>query len=315
MRTLSSQASPLLETCDTVMRSPLRNPPRLGIFVEGSTIDRLDKWLSYNLVFSWRLGLLELPLAVPGTWFGTTTTSLGSAPLLIAAAAEPRNLRLVAAAAFVFLGALIAFSLVISRRADRELLWWKPPYFVVMSVGIAQLLSPAALHITTFYIACWGYSVLIGSLLKTIFARRRPCISMAGCENLDGERLLPLHEHLCAGYTAIESFPSGDAIGGAVASSALYLATGSTSFLVWLPMLLSAYGRVYIWAHHLLDVAVGCAIGVAISLGLNRVSPWTEFGIWQLGLSIGVFVLGRKVIVRLRPELPSELSAGKHYYG
>lgn len=297
------------------MRSPMRDPPRLGLFVEGSAVDRLDKWLSYHLVCSWRLGLLELPLAVPGTWFGTTTTSLGSAPLLIAAAAEPGNAALVAAAALLFLCALLVFSLVISRRADRELLWWRPPVLVCVSVGLARLLSPAALHVTTFYIAAWAYAVLVGSLLKTVFARRRPCISMAGCEGLDGLRLLPLHEHLCAGYTAIESFPSGDAIGGAVASSALYLATGGGSPLVWLPMLLSAYGRMYIWAHHLLDVAAGCCIGVAVTLGLDALSPWAEFGLWQLGVSVSAFLLGRKLIVRLRPELPIELSAGKHYFG
>ncbi|KAG8463854.1 hypothetical protein KFE25_000022 [Diacronema lutheri] len=297
------------------MRSPTRHPAQIGLFVEGCAVDRLDKWLSYHLIFRWRLGWLELPLAVPGTWFGTTTTSLGSAPLLIAAAAEPHNARLVLAAVVVFLVALVVFTLVITRRADRALLWWKPPVFVAASVALAKLSSPAAFHVTTFYIASWGYAVLMGSLLKTIFARRRPCISMAGCERLDDERLLPLHEHLCVGHTAIESFPSGDAIGGAVASSALYLASGGASVFVWLPLILSAYGRVYIWAHHLLDVLVGAAIGVGISCGLHALSPWTEFGMWQLLLCVAIFVIGRKLVVRLQPQLPPELACGKHYYG
>jgi membrane-associated phospholipid phosphatase len=279
-------------------------------------IDRADKWLSYHLVFSWQLGLLELPLAVPGTWFGTTTTSLGSAPLLIAAVADPTNGRLAGAAGIVFLLALIVFCLVLMRKLDRSLLWWNPPFFVLTSVAIAGWLSPArGARIAAFYIACWGYSVLLGSALKTVYARRRPCISVDGCQYLDDVRMLPLHEHLCAGYTAIESFPSGDACGGAVASTALYLVTGSSSWLIWLPMLLSAYGRVYIWAHHILDVVVGAALGIGISLALNRLSPWHSFGWQPLLLCVAVFAAGRKGIVRLRPQLPAELSAGKHYYG
>ncbi|KAJ1638076.1 hypothetical protein T492DRAFT_946261 [Pavlovales sp. CCMP2436] len=290
-------------------------PERVGLWPEGSLIDKLDKFVSYHAVFRWQLGLLELPLAVPGTWFGTTTTSLGSAPLLIAAVAEPGNTRLAAVAVAIFVGALVAFCLVVTGRADRELLWWKPPVFVLTSVGIARLLSPTAVHIVSFYVACWGYAVLSGSLLKTVFARRRPCISVEGCELLDELRLLPLHEHLCAGYTAIESFPSGDACGGAVASSALYLATGGVSWLVWLPMLFSMYGRMYIWAHHLLDVVAGAVVGVAISFALNRVCPWREFSLLQLLICMGIFTLGRKGIVKLRPQLPVELTAGKHYYG
>jgi membrane-associated phospholipid phosphatase len=293
-------------------------PPhqRLGVWREGSWVDRADKWVSHQLAFRWQLGLLEFPLAVPGTWFGTTTTSLGSTPLLIAAAADPTNAHLVVAASVAFCVALVIFGLVVAKRADRALLWWNPPVVVLASVGIAGALSPAVgLHASAFYVSCWGYSVLASSWLKTVFARRRPCITADGCERLDQLRLLPLHEHLCVGFTAIESFPSGDACGGAVASTALYLATGGTLWVVWLPMLLSAYGRMYIWAHHLLDVAAGAALGVATTLLVDRAVAWSTFGLLPLLVCIGVFALGRKGIVRLRPELPAELAAGKHYYG
>lgn len=294
-----------------------RPPAQIGLWREGCLLDRADKWVSYYLAFSWQLGLLELPLAVPGTWFGTTTTSLGSAPLLLAAAAEPGNVGLLLAAAGVFLCALVLFCAVLMRRADRGLLWWRPYVAVLCSFGLASALAreQRAAQAASFYIASWGYSVLAGTLVKTVFARKRPCISMPGRDALADARLLPLHEHLCTGYTAIESFPSGDACGGAVASTVLWLVTGGGSWLVWLPMLLSSYGRMYIWAHHLLDVVVGAAIGAGATLALHAVAPWQSFGGAGLALCMGVFVLGRKGVVSLQPPLPPELAGGKHYYG
>mmetsp|Transcript_1786 Transcript_1786/g.5005 ORF Transcript_1786/g.5005 Transcript_1786/m.5005 type:complete len:297 (+) Transcript_1786:85-975(+) len=290
---------------------------KIGLWVEGSAIDRWDKWVSYHLAFSWSLGLAELPLAVPGTWFGTTTTSLGSAPLLLALAADHANSRLVVAAVVTFIVALVVFGLVVCGMADRNLLWWKPPVVVAYSVALARWLSPdRGLQVIAFYISAWGYGVLLGTLLKTVYARRRPCVSMEGCEKISDMRLLPLHEHLCMGYTAIESFPSGDACGGGVASATLYLVTGGASMLVWLPMVLSAYGRMYIWAHHFLDVAVGAALGAGTTFALNAILPWEVFTLPMLVACVLIFFLVRKlVVIQLRPELPKDLTGGTHYYG
>ena len=42
----------------------------MGWWEEGSAIDKLDKTWSDRVAFSHRLGRLEYPLAVPGTFFG-----------------------------------------------------------------------------------------------------------------------------------------------------------------------------------------------------------------------------------------------------
>ena len=132
--------------------------------------------------------------------------------------------------------------------------------------------------------------------LKSRTHRKRPGLSYSSTELLHKiARYFPDISYLTAtGYTVFESFPSGDAAGGMVFSCVLALAVTSTSsnnsgnttpssssilddvnegsstnttitfiattYWVYIFAITASFGRMYYWAHHLLDVIVGCLI-------------------------------------------------------
>ena len=84
----------------------LENMERPGWWPAGSGLDRIDKWWS-SFVFELELGLLELPLSVPGHWFGAPPMALATLPIVSGAIAAQS--RAMAALSTVIVGNSLYF--------------------------------------------------------------------------------------------------------------------------------------------------------------------------------------------------------------
>lgn len=95
---------------------------------------------------------------------------------------------------------------------------------------------------------------------------------MGFVQRLCGERELT-GSRGCDGQTMMRhrsaraSFPSGDSAGAATMAVSCMLVTGRWEWA--LLAVLSAGGRMFFHAHHLLDVLAGCAVGAGCTLGLH----------------------------------------------
>ena len=101
--------------------------------------------------------------------------------------------------------------------------------------------------------------------------------------------------------TAYASFPSGDAAGAAAFAVSAFWLSMNPLWLLCAP--LSAFGRMYFHAHHLLDVSVGVGIGALVTAGLHvafkRGLTWQAFlmlSAVDVGIILGVFASRRLYI-------------------
>jgi len=121
-------------------------------------------------------------------------------------------------------------------------------------------------------------------------------------------RLLPRLTFLATrGPTVFEAFPSGDAAGGAVFSLVLVTITGHKS--AYLFAAFAALGRMYLFAHHLLDVATGCAIAYVCTTGITVVHGRAMGEVWGVGEAVccmGGFIVFYKKVIKHRTKLPRQ---------
>ena len=241
---------------------------------DGSRLDRLDKRLSGPL-FQLQLGArLEVLLSVPGCFFGMPA-ALAVTPSLLAAAysggVPPSHLAL---GAGVLL--LAAWGVVVIGESERlALALFSMRACVVAPVVGVWLVEvhegfPSAAKARAHLMLLSLFCALVPTLvLKKRTRRRRPVVSevehlgeaSASAATRKSLRVIP---RLLSRDTNA-AFPSGDATGAAVVAFALAGAsTGHRRAAVGL-LVGACAGRIYWHAHHLLDVTVGAAIGLAVS--------------------------------------------------
>jgi len=136
--------------------------------------------------------------------------------------------------------------------------------------------TSASASLGSYHLCLYLLSQIVALQLKTLAHRKRPGL----CDSLQSE-LKKVRRHFpeltymnASGYAVFESFPSADAAGAMIFSCALSLAiknndddddddnssAAATSNWVYIFVIITSFGRMYYWAHHLLDVLVGCMI-------------------------------------------------------
>jgi membrane-associated phospholipid phosphatase len=226
-------------------------------------------------MFQLQLGhVAETILSVPGCFFGLPAFAAPGA-LLIALASD--DMPMVPDIPGIFalsllLGLLLSRWRAILERPDdgavlygalfsNTLLVFGSPLLAVVLCSLCDLESGGAF----FYLCTWYTSILPVLILKRVTARRRP----ACCEATTGiKRALPMIPSMMR-RDPNASFPSGD-VAGAVSFAYPLWYCGAAPKLAVACIALSAFGRMYFHAHHLLDVLVGGLIALFTAVALER---------------------------------------------
>ena len=131
-------------------------------------------------------------------------------------------------------------------------------------------------------------------------------LDLIGFRYVDGLRAISYlllesaDEHACAQEmlrhfsTRHEAFPSGDVASAAAFSATLVLLGGGPG--MWAFTVLSALGRIYFHAHHLLDVMVGCLVGAITVFAADKVLPIVHWTAVHAASSVLVFVIAMRAM-------------------
>jgi len=138
--------------------------------------------------------------------------------------------------------------------------------------------------------------------LKIVSKRLRPVVADAHWLNVvTVRRLLGVHESVNTPKEARESFPSGDAVGAGVFYGVLACSTDSSLWLI--PVVITLFGRVYFWAHHIGDVSVGCIIGLSVSYVLHAIVGDMVLTLWHFLGVLAAFMLVWHSLSKLRGKV------------
>ena len=246
---------------------------------------------------------VEAAIVVPGSMFGVMLQSLimlpTFLPLLLPGPTD--------------LGYLVAVTLPVNVVGSIRLSQWLQdpqnlqilmchkvvPYIGLIHLVLASIFSthPHAVAAVTFYVCAWFYSQLVNQSLKNTFWRRRPTATLSEHAGELAPRHFPQFKmRLKELPECLESFPSGDSAGAGAFGLAAFLFTGNP--LWFLATAAGMFGRVFIHAHHLLDVAIGASIGLACTALLNAsIGGWQNCGLSHLALCTLVSFIGHKVVL------------------
>jgi len=108
------------------------------------------------------------------------------------------------------------------------------------------------------------------------------------------------------GHVCFESFPSGDAAGAMVFSAALFIITDYQYYWVFLFGFMSAFGRMYFFAHHLFDVLVGEIVAFTVLFTFDHLYDWKTFGTQHMFYGFPAFLAWFFVLNSLKPQVPEE---------
>ena len=279
---------------------------RAVLAARAMTLDALDKRLSYPF-FLIELGALEIPLSPIFTWFGAPLPAMGFMPHLIALASPGGAGRAAWAATAVALGAAVAAHWARCVRAgDLHAFYTTRPVLplLVATCALARLTDRAAA--VSFYLVHFFVAESLVLLVKARAGRVRPGVCAAlGPRLARARRRLPQITFVgMSGPTCIESFPSGDAAGAAVFAYALRAFGGWSRAAAALVAAGAAFGRLYLFAHHLGDVAAGAAIALATGVALDA---WAApLGLAHVAFGVPAFAAAYALATRLRRPLPPE---------
>ncbi|CAE6924199.1 DUSP12, partial [Symbiodinium sp. CCMP2592] len=252
-----------------------RLPRRL--WAEGSPADRLDKHLS-GPFFRLKLPVAaEILLSVPGAFMGFPHAFFGPTPLLLAWLSSPLGQgrpTALATAALALLG-LGGFFGGLAQRFDFIRV---TKLFLFLMPG----LTLAALHTAPAAAAAVGRASLVSACLavafsfplKASFDRLRPAAALGLDTKRRAPLLRPYIQAMCQGGQSREALPSSDAAVMAANAVILWRCWQSPP-APWAPAAVAvgafafaAFGRMYFWAHHLLDVIAGGFMGVCVAKGV-----------------------------------------------
>eukprot|EP00937_MAST-01D_sp_MAST-1D-sp2_P002946 g2946.t1 len=305
---MSSNSSAITETREAHSSTPAdRQRATPGLWSEAWLTDRLDKSISMPL-FVLELGWWEYPLSVPGHWFGVPCFALGTLPIVHSALAVPHALCSAAAVVLCCVSLAVWFrALHRSRTCGAAAMhtiylpggprWGKLVFLAAphAALVLCRLTGGVpALRVAAFVQTSWFLTQAVVAFLKSTVKRPRPVASASLAKRLRGgrvARIFPeLQSFLRSASESRQSFPSGDvagacswALSGLVAVRAVAAAGGGgggaqAQALELLLLLLgggctmlSALGRVYFHAHHLLDTAAGAAVAYAAGVVVQGV--------------------------------------------
>lgn len=292
-----------------------------GFFIEGGSFDKLDKKLSMP-IFMLDIGPLEYILALPGVWFGVPLTSLIWMPMVLAWAAEPTmgfpGLPHFAGYSTWLLFVCIPFFLImlayytyLLRQGDHHPFYTTSYLVPLLGVvlGGTYFCSPKlGVAAPVFYLCSYFLTQIFILVGKVRGQRLRPGVSSLKHKLSKVNRAIPTLNYLDAlGYTVFESFPSGDAGGAMCFSYSLFLITNNPWSFVFAA--LSAFGRMYFWAHHLGDVIVAMSISACATSFLFNVvgsASLAVFGWVHAAIAVPSFVILYKKLSDTKPDLPSQ---------
>ena len=173
-----------------------------------------------------------------------------------------------------------------------------------ITFAIAYRIFPKCIgSIQYFAFATLGTQIII-LVVKRRAARRRPC-ARTDFPRVLPTRFAPLSSFISTGKYMDESFPSGDAA-EAVVFAATLLRAGWTFHLPLFLVFLSATGRVYFHAHHVLDVTFG---SIVAAVSCYFISNWlTEELDWYIPLvCVGLFIGLERGIRKFTSHLHSQI--------
>uniref|UniRef100_A0A7S1MCS6 Phosphatidic acid phosphatase type 2/haloperoxidase domain-containing protein n=1 Tax=Alexandrium catenella TaxID=2925 RepID=A0A7S1MCS6_ALECA len=242
-------------------------PPMIVRFPEESRMARFDRWVSLRLMsIPW--GPLDQLVFVCGHLFNSPWNSLCTTPLVMLAleASHPWDVLAWAAVALT----LVPMALVLKERIGLD--WcWSGNHLFLGFPGILFLLRAVdgcVFQVSCLYTASWLYTLLLVWILKCLAGRRRPALIMK--EEIAKLPRDPMWSCIISfhseGDNGYHSFPSGDAAAAGCFASAVLVGFDEVHWAALALMALAMYGRIYVFAHHLLDVLAGAAIGVSCTL-------------------------------------------------
>jgi hypothetical protein len=287
----------------------------LARFPQDSLIAKLDSNLSAALS---AVPLLEYALFLPAHAFGAPLFSLGVLPCAFAALAHPDPLgstpdsRLAIGAAAAAAAALLLCATGVLPHTTFNKGWHIGVAAAASLLGLHRVSTPG-FRAACLYLVAWLVVTGVVWILKGFVARPRPGAVLAregpppapgpapplpprwlrapfAARRAGWPRTLDAHAAL---PNAAHSFPSMDAacagVFAAVARAAVAtsnwprLATASLPVTALAALVGAAcVGRVYFFAHHVLDTLVGAAIGFGFATGLALAVPSAEAWPWML---------------------------------
>ena len=138
--------------------------------------------------------------------------------------------------------------------------------------------SMKAFSVAIYLLFLWPLSMLVILILKMSSQRLRP-VAFDATRKRESDRWLdkkafPNICHFLASHQPNESFPSGDALSAAIFAILLVNVSPRYTIHAWSILLLVCTGRMYVLAHHFLDVVAGSILAcvmhrVASSIGLG----------------------------------------------
>lgn len=265
-----------------------------------ASLDQLDKKVS-RPIQQLQLGPLEYLLMVPGSWFGLPSMYVTVCAALIGLAADP-SWEWVGVSAGIFLVMLVMFCQVVIFKSWNWKLLRSRLDFVYLGVFcvLSKLFASSRAHQAMLLFGLTMLAAQLPTLVVKIFSSRvRPVIAEKDWLNTTTTpRLVPIHKFVDNPKEARESFPSGDAVGAGVFYGVIAFFTQN---LLWLlPVFITLFGRVYFWAHHIGDVSVGGALGVAVAALLHLLCGGVELTIWHFAVSLPPFLVCYSKLAKLR---------------
>ncbi len=277
-----------------------------------SSIDEIDETIS-RPIFRLRLPkLVEFVFSIPANFFGTTAC-LTLGPLWIAVIELSQKqqydeiefntkillLRIITAlATAVYVIAWGCFQFKGYYKLGMKLFWnhWLYRLAYPWSVGI---LSYTVQHERLFSIAIyplvlWPFVAFSMFEIKNTTRRSRPAKKDLERRNSEGwtqNKQFPATSHFLAKYNGDQSFPSGDVAMAVLVAVPFWYMEGCKSIAVSIA-LLSGLGRMYVLAHHVLDVLCGALLTIGIyggasflGYGMHQAEWWHPF------LTIGIYAV------------------------
>ncbi|GBG32356.1 Hypothetical Protein FCC1311_085812 [Hondaea fermentalgiana] len=301
---------------------------QLGWWPQNGALDAFDAKISLPIMTLDLGEAAEWAIAIPGTWFGMPPMAWGPLPLLVAGFAALHDPKVSSEMLWRWFGficapftlGLLAFFVYYVRRGNAKIIYIITKYILIpFSVGMPLVatygLGERSGHIVSLTLCSWILTEAVCHILKITARRMRPVVCLTD-KIKDVPRALSCIQHVVtAGETAFESFPSGDAAGAIVFSVILaHLGAGPAS---WLCVLLSAFGRVFLHAHHIIDVTVGSLIGYFCTNYLIGVYGFQEgLGPIHTAISMITFIAFHTFCRKYFTfNIPAEFRTGKSLYG
>jgi len=267
----------------------------MGLWREGSALDAADKTLSRPFFLMKLPALGEILLSVPGAFMGFPHAFLGGTPLTLAWLAGGGSgceaLGICVACSWL-LGLMVfygGFAGHFDVRTSTKFII--AGMFPLTCVVLALSGAPPAARLAGFCsLTCSTLAVTVCIPLKAVFDRLRPAVALQLIQSVQDRRsalLAPYMRAMCSSGQARDALPSSD-VAVMAANAALLWRLGFHS-LATLLVTLSMFGRMYFWAHHLLDAAFGGLLGILVVACMKKLHVGAQLP--HAALSYAIFLV------------------------